>query len=80
MGHDGQGHDGGWFLEEVVLDCPQHGEHLIFPAHCWLSDVEADRQVEREFLPEPGNIRVWLGLKNTCGSGSRPTQLFFQRY
>ncbi len=39
-----------------MLDCPQHGEHLIFPAHCWLSDAEDDKQTEREFFPEPGNI------------------------
>ena len=56
VGHDGQGYDGGWFLEEVVLDCPQHGEHLIFPAHCWLSDVEDGKRTEREFVSEPGNI------------------------
>ena len=56
VGHDGQGYDGGWFLEEVVLDCLQHGERLIFPAHCWLSDVEDDKRTEREFVSEPGNI------------------------
>ncbi|XP_028399626.1 lipoxygenase homology domain-containing protein 1-like isoform X2 [Dendronephthya gigantea] len=71
VGHDGQGYDGGWFLEEVVLDCPQHGEHLIFPAHCWLSDVETDRQTEREFTPEqvaPYKVFIRTGSRQGAGT------------
>ncbi|XP_046860542.1 lipoxygenase homology domain-containing protein 1-like isoform X2 [Xenia sp. Carnegie-2017] len=71
VGHNGQGYESGWFLEEVVLDCPQHGEHLIFPAHIWLSDVESDQKTEREFYPEPvATYKVFIRTGNRLNSGT----------
>lgn len=51
IGHDNYGSAPGWYLEEVAVDVPAHGQHVIFPCHQWLAKNEDDGRIERDLLP-----------------------------
>ena len=51
IGHDGTKPGSGWFLDEVRIDIPSHGEQYRFACHRWLADNEGDRQTEVEIEP-----------------------------
>lgn len=51
IGHDGQGHGAGWFLDKVIvkeLEGENSGKEFIFPCNRWLDDQEDDGKTERE--------------------------------
>ena len=42
VGHDNQGRDPGWFLEEVDVDIPDRNERYVFKCGGWLADTERE--------------------------------------
>ncbi|XP_074616097.1 uncharacterized protein LOC141875648 isoform X1 [Acropora palmata] len=57
IGHDNNGSTPGWYLEEVAVDVPAHGQHVIFPCHRWLAKNEDDGKTERDLMPVvPGGV------------------------
>ena len=63
ISHDNKGGAAGWFLDNVTVDIPSRGEHVVFPCHRWLADDEDDGKIERELYPgkqtqsNPSNLR-----------------------
>lgn len=52
IGHDNKGGGSAWFLEDVAIDVPSHGERAVFPCHRWLALKEDDGKLERELYPQ----------------------------
>ena len=55
IGHDGKGFGAGWYLDEVTVEVPSHGELMVFPCHRWLAEDEDDGKIERELYPNQHN-------------------------
>ena len=51
IGHDDSGGGSAWFLDDVTIDIPSRGEHVVFPCHRWLATDEDDGKIERELFP-----------------------------
>ena len=51
ISHDNKGSAAGWFLDDVTVDIPSRGDHVVFPCHRWLADDEDDGKIERELYP-----------------------------
>ena len=51
ISHDNKGSAAGWFLDDVTVDTPSRGDHVVFPCHRWLADDEDDGKIERELYP-----------------------------
>ena len=80
ISHDNKGGTAGWFLDNVTVDIPSRGEHVVFPCHRWLADDEDDGKIERELYPgqqtqsNPSNLRFCSfilpsnALKVVCGT------------
>ena len=56
IGHDGKGFGAGWYLDEVTVEVPSHGELMVFPCHRWLAEDEDDGKIERDYLNQHNNI------------------------
>ena len=56
IGHDGKGLGAGWYLDEVTVAVPSHGQLIVFPCHRWLAEDEDDGLIERELHPGQQNI------------------------
>lgn len=55
IGHDGKGLGSGWYLDDVTVEIPSRGEHIVFPFHGWLAVDEGDGKIERELYPSQQN-------------------------
>lgn len=51
ISHDNKGGAAGWFLDDVTVDIPSRGDHVVFPCHRWMADDEDDGKIERELYP-----------------------------
>ena len=53
VGHDGNGHGAGWFLDKIVVRervGDNSGKEFVFPCGQWLDDHEGDGKTERELM------------------------------
>ena len=70
ISHDNKGSAAGWFLDDVTVDIPSRGDHVVFPCHRWLADDEDDGKIERELYPgqqthsNPSNYCYYVYLRN----------------
>lgn len=51
IGHDNKGGGAAWFLDDVMIDVPSRGDHVVFACHRWFADDEDDGKIERELYP-----------------------------
>lgn len=51
IGHNGQGHGSGVFIEKVTVKETDGDMEVVFPCNQWLDDHEADGLTERELRP-----------------------------
>lgn len=47
VGHDNSGVGAGWFLEQIIVFCPQTGIEQVFPCKQWLATDSVDGQIQR---------------------------------
>ena len=74
IGHDGANFGSGWFLDEVRIDIPSHGQQYVFACHRWLDKSEEDGEIEIELEPSFKEERekskllvIWsLWFPNAC--------------
>lgn len=79
ISHDNKGGAAGWFLDNVTVDIPSRGEHVVFPCHRWLADDEDDGKIERELYPGqqtqsnpkiPHEVTVYTGDVRGAGTNA----------
>ncbi|XP_077990949.1 uncharacterized protein LOC144445282 [Glandiceps talaboti] len=77
IGHDGEGAEGGWFLDRVIIRNPEAEKSWAFKCSQWLSEVEDDNLKEREILasedkpdPQEGDYKVVVTTKDGDDSGT----------
>ena len=58
ISHDNKGSAAGWFLDDVTVDIPSRGDHVVFPCHRWLADDEDDDKIEREFSTQDTKLTL----------------------
>ena len=51
ISHDNKGGGAAWFLDDVTVDVPSRGEHVVFACHRWFAKDEDDGKLERELHP-----------------------------
>lgn len=56
IGHDGTGPGSGWYLDEVVVDAPSHGERYVFPCDRWLAKSESDGKIDLDLYPRTETV------------------------
>ena len=54
IGHDNQGSEPGWYLEEVDVDIPVRDEHYVFRCGGWIAGGDPGQRKEAVLFP--GNI------------------------
>ena len=47
VGHDNSGLGPGWYLDQVIVHCPNTGIEQVFPCKKWLSRDEGDGLIQR---------------------------------
>lgn len=76
ISHDNKGAGAGWFLDNVTVDIPSRGDHVVFPCHRWLADDEDDGKIERELYPgqqthnNPSNCLILIYREQVSFSNS----------
>ena len=64
IGHDNSGLGPGWYLDQVIVYCPNTGIEQVFPCKKWLSRDEGDGLIQRT-LYENTSLRK-KGDKSKC--------------
>ncbi|XP_078332217.1 lipoxygenase homology domain-containing protein 1-like isoform X5 [Crassostrea virginica] len=86
IGHDGANFGSGWFLDEVRIDIPSHGQQYVFACHRWLDKSEEDGEIEIELEPSfkeerekkiPYEVTVWTSDISKAGTDAN---VFIQMY
>ena len=44
-----------WYLDEVTVEVPSHGELMVFPCHRWLAEDKDDGKIERKLYHNQHN-------------------------
>lgn len=65
IGHDNSGVASGWFLDQVVINCPSAGMQQLFPCDKWLALDEGEGTIQRT-LYEKKDKRVVREKSKTC--------------
>ena len=58
IGHDNQGVDPSWFLEEVEVDVLETGDHYLFPCGRWLRVTNGTDETETILYPGKGKLFI----------------------
>ncbi|CAF0982480.1 unnamed protein product [Didymodactylos carnosus] len=77
IGHDDSGMNPGWYLGNVVIDCPSTGIKQTFHCDKWLATDEGDRRIERRLFETKREVRppsvpwyVWVYTSDIRGAGT----------
>ncbi|XP_048580672.1 uncharacterized protein LOC5511245 isoform X3 [Nematostella vectensis] len=70
VSHDSDQTRSGWFLEEVTVDVPSHGEHVVFPCMSWLAPDEGDGKTVRELAAKPSTYHLQIKTGNLKNAGT----------